>query len=137
MVKTMDDFLPNKSCATFEGRKTRLSEDHIGPADTSLDLFQKVYRNPSLPLAVRMRAAIAAKDHEHPKLGISVNVNAGEDFAARLDAAIARSQGLRVIEHVGEGSMTKANGEGTSEAAQVSQEHQRKPPLFGSIKRRV
>src|SRR5262249_43978332 len=61
-------------------------EEEIGPVQSSLELFQKVYRNPDLPLHTRLRAARDAKDHEHPKLGISVNVNAGEDFAARLDA---------------------------------------------------
>jgi hypothetical protein len=62
---------------------------------TSLNLLQQVYRNPSLPLNTRMRAATAALPHEHPKLAVAVTVNAG-DFAEKLDQAVERSR--RVIE---------------------------------------
>jgi hypothetical protein len=69
----------------------------VAPNATSLELLQAVYRSPSLPLATRMRAAMAALQFEHPKLGVSVNIN-GEDIAERLDRAIARTNGLKVIE---------------------------------------
>ena len=58
---------------------------------TSLDLLQQVYRNPSLPLMTRMRAATAALPHEHPKLAVTTVVNAG-DFANQLEQAIERSR---------------------------------------------
>ena len=58
---------------------------------TSLDLLQQVYRNPSLPLSTRMRAASAALPHEHPKLAVTTVVNVG-DFADQLEKAIERSR---------------------------------------------
>jgi hypothetical protein len=41
----------------------------LGPGETSLDLLQKIYRSPRQPIARRMRAAMAALIHEHPRLG--------------------------------------------------------------------
>lgn len=58
---------------------------------TSLDLLQRVYRNPSLPLMTRMRAASAALPHEHPKLAVTTVVNVG-DFADQLEKAVERSR---------------------------------------------
>jgi hypothetical protein len=63
----------------------------LAPNGTSLDLLQQVYRNPSLPLMTRMRAATAALPHEHPKLAVTTVVNAG-DFADQLERAIERSR---------------------------------------------
>jgi hypothetical protein len=63
------------------------------PNGMSIDLLRAVYRNPSIPLPVRMRAAIACLPHETPKLGVTVMVN-DQDFAALLDARIKRMEAM-------------------------------------------
>ena len=70
----------------------------LAPDATSLDFLQACYRNPSLPLSTRMRAATAALPHEHPKLSATAIVQ-DQDFAALLDARLRRAD--------------KLNGEGT------------------------
>jgi hypothetical protein len=68
------------------------SDEIALPEDgTSLTLLQQVYRNPSLPLPTRMRAATAALPHEHPKLAVTTLVNVG-DFADQLEKAVERSR---------------------------------------------
>lgn len=58
--------------------------------NTSLDLLQAIYRSADQPMHRRMRAAIAALPHEHPKLAVtSMTINEG--FGAKLDAARDRS----------------------------------------------
>jgi hypothetical protein len=56
---------------------------------TSLEFLKAVYCNNDLPLATRMRAAIAALPFENPKLAVSALVNE-QDFATMLDRRIAK-----------------------------------------------
>jgi hypothetical protein len=72
-------------------------EIEIGPEGISLDLLQAVYRNPSIPLPVRMRAAIAALPHEAPRLAVVAQVSE-RDFATLLDNRLKRIEQMKLIE---------------------------------------
>jgi hypothetical protein len=67
---------------------------------TSLDLLQAVYRNPDVPLSVRMRAAGMAIPYEMPRLSVVASIHDPAGFAERLERAIERS-GIRplMIDH--------------------------------------
>jgi hypothetical protein len=63
----------------------------------SLEYLQRIYRDPTQPHSVRMRAAIESLPYENPKLSaVGVGYFANDTFAERLDRAINRSQ--KVIE---------------------------------------
>jgi hypothetical protein len=64
----------------------------------ALTFLKAVYRNPSLPLSVRMRAAIAALPCETPKLAVTATTGDMKGFAAQLEAARRRSGKLVVID---------------------------------------
>ena len=69
----------------------------LAPGETSLSFLQKVYRSVKQPMSRRMRAAIEALPHEHPRLGaVAVGYLTNDTFAERLDRAIARSDRARV-----------------------------------------
>src|SRR6266568_4273011 len=90
----MERKVPAMEDPIIQRAKQRMfADEEVGPVTSSLELFQKVYRDPAQPIERRLRAARDAKDHEHPKLGVSVNINDDGSFAARLDAAIARVNG--------------------------------------------
>src|SRR6266566_1608531 len=59
----------------------------LGPDATSIDLLRAVYRNPSIPLPIRMRAAIACLPHETPKLAVMGLINE-QSFAEVLERRI-------------------------------------------------
>jgi hypothetical protein len=89
----------------IETKQKLIDNVEVGPNDLSIDLLRKVYRANHLPLHTRMRAAISALKHEVPSLGISVVVSE-TDIAARLDRAIARANGTKLIEHRNENKET-------------------------------
>ena len=62
--------------------------------DRVLDLLRAVYRNPSLALTTRMRAAIAALAHEVPKLAVTA-VMTDNDFATLLDRRLKRIEEMK------------------------------------------
>jgi hypothetical protein len=61
----------------------------LAPHETSLDFLRKVYRSARQPISRRMRAAIEALQHEHPRLQATATTNmSGQDFASVLERAI-------------------------------------------------
>jgi hypothetical protein len=63
------------------------------PNGLSIDLLRAVYRSPSIPLPVRLRAAIAALPHEVPRLSVVAQVNE-QDFATLLDQRLKRMEAM-------------------------------------------
>jgi len=62
------------------------------------EYLQAIYRDPTKPIAVRMRAAIESL-YENPRLSaVAVGRLTGEDFASRLDRAVDASNGAKLIE---------------------------------------
>lgn len=87
---------------------SRATEDEpevveVASGETSLGFLQKIYRSPKQPMSRRLRAAIEALPHEHPRLGAVATANmSGQDFASLLERAIERSgksREMKVIEH--------------------------------------
>jgi hypothetical protein len=88
---------PANLVATEE--ETELIE--LDPGQTSLDLLQRIYRSVKQPITRRMRAAIEALPHEHPRLGaVAVSHLSGKDFASLLDKAIERSDQARDVKQI-------------------------------------
>ena len=86
----MDDLVDLRSMRTVEDDEPEVIE--LTPSETSLDFLQKVYRSVRQPMSRRLRAAIEALPHEHPRLGaVAIGSLSGQDFAAMLDRAIERS----------------------------------------------
>ena len=64
----------------------------LAPGETSLDFLQRVYRSVKQPMSRRLRAAIEALPHEHPRFGaVAIGSMNGQDFASMLERAIERS----------------------------------------------
>jgi hypothetical protein len=61
----------------------------LRPDAMSIDLLRAVYRSTSLPLPVRLRAAIAALPHEVPRLAVTALVNE-QSFAEILERRMRR-----------------------------------------------
>jgi hypothetical protein len=65
----------------------------------SLEYLQRIYRDPTQPITVRMRAAIEAMPFETPRVSaVAVGFLHGNDFASRLDRAVEASNRAKLIE---------------------------------------
>jgi hypothetical protein len=56
-------------------------------------MLRAVYRNPSIPLPVRIRCAVAALPHEVPRLQVTAQVNE-HSFAELLEARIKKFEAM-------------------------------------------
>src|SRR5262252_11142219 len=65
---------------------------------SALSFLQACYRNPSLNLTTRMRAAVAALPFESPKLAVTAVVSE-QDFATVLDRRLQRIEEMRLLEN--------------------------------------
>ena len=79
----------------FEAREAMALQ--LRPDGNSLDFLQLIYRNSSLPLPTRMRAAMACLPHEVPKLMATAIIDE-QDFATLLDRRLARMAEQKLIE---------------------------------------
>jgi hypothetical protein len=65
----------------------------------SLEYLQRIYRDPTQPHSVRMRAAIEALPFENPRLSaVGVGHFTGNTFAERLERAVEASNRAKLIE---------------------------------------
>jgi len=65
------------------------------PAEDSLTLLQAVYRDQSMPLQTRMRAAALAIAYERPKLSVAVTTN-HRGMGSAIDNARAKIEAKRL-----------------------------------------
>jgi hypothetical protein len=63
------------------------------------NLAQELYSDVRQPDWVRMKAAVEALPYEQPRLAVTAIVQ-GHDFAALLDRAIERSNGVREVKQI-------------------------------------
>jgi hypothetical protein len=71
------------------------------PGETSLNFLQRIYRSAKQPMSRRLRAAIEAMPHEHPRLGaVAIGSMNGHDFATMLERAIERSGKGREVKQI-------------------------------------
>jgi hypothetical protein len=85
-----EDLVDLRSYQTVEEGEAEPVE--LAPHETSLDFLQRVYRSVKQPMSRRLRAAIEALPHEHPRLGAIATASMnGQDFASLLERAIERS----------------------------------------------
>jgi hypothetical protein len=71
----------------------RASIVSVGPKANSLEFLQAIYRNPSIPLPVRIRCAVAALPHEVPRLAVTALVNE-QSFAELLDRRLKKIEAM-------------------------------------------
>jgi hypothetical protein len=59
---------------------------------TPLEFLQAVYRNAGLPLATRIRAAVAAAQYSHPRISVIASPGDPRNIADRLERLILEQQ---------------------------------------------
>ena len=91
-------------------QQKRQQEIDIPPDGMSIDLLQAVYRNSSIDLSVRMRAAALAIAYELPKLQMIAQVTE-HDFAVLLDRRI---ENMKRIENGQQTKPQQATNGGTA-----------------------
>ena len=79
-----------------QGREMEMEMETV--EESALSFLQACYRNPSLNLTTRMRAAVAALPFESPKLAVTAVVSE-QDFAAVLDRRLQRIEEMRLLEN--------------------------------------
>jgi hypothetical protein len=89
-----DEWMP--SFAKIVERPKPAVDDPLQLSDNaiSLDGLQAVYRNPRLPLQMRIRAMVAALPFETPKLAVTATVSE-HDFATLLDRRLKRIEEMK------------------------------------------
>jgi hypothetical protein len=99
----------------------------LPPGALSLEFLQAMYRSATQPMARRLKAASIAIQYESPKLSATLAVQANDSFAARLQAAIARSNGAEAYRLI-QAAPSAANGAAVYDtAADVSAAAMRTP----------
>jgi len=97
MTETIHRVLDRIETQTPHHRLIDTENVEIGSNEMSIDLLRAVYRNNSLPLYTRMRAAMACLKHEVPALLATAIVEEGS-FAELLDRRLAKLQEMRLLE---------------------------------------
>ena len=92
-----DEWMP--AFARMIDRPEPAEDDPLQLADgaLSLDGLQAVYRNPRLPLQMRIRAMVAALPFETPKLAVTYAATE-QDFATLLDRRLKQIAETKLIE---------------------------------------
>jgi len=90
-----DEWLPSFAKIT-QGSEPTLEDDplQLNANASGLEGLQAVYRNPRLPLQMRIRAMIAALPFETPKLAVTATVSEN-DFATLLDRRLKRIEEMK------------------------------------------
>ena len=96
--------------------------------DSALIFLQACYRNPSLNLTTRMRAAIAALPFESPKLAVTAVVSE-QDFATVLDRRLKRIEEMKLLEN------KTINGNATVTNRTIEPEPKPSPPMPAPLNR--
>ena len=90
-----DEWLPSFAKITQRSELTREDDPlQLSANALGLDGLQAVYRNPRLPLQMRIRAMIAALPFETPKLAVTATVS-DQDFATLLDRRLKRIEEMK------------------------------------------